>query len=220
MSAIIFDIETGPLPEEEFLVAIPPFDPSTVKTGNLGPEKAKAKIDAARAEHEAKAVERAALSPLTGRVLAIGYLRDEGAHYLDVETEHKMLSRFWDHYRFVARREDSMVGHNIFGFDLPFLVRRSWVIGLADRMPRNIIEKNRYWSPVFVDTMVRWQLGNYREYVSLNTLAQAYGVGGKPDGVSGADFARLLTEDQERAFNYLRNDLDMTFQVALRMGII
>ena len=113
-----------------------------------------------------------------------------------------------------------MVGHNIFGFDLPFMVRRSWTLGLAHKVPPTLIKQDRYWSPVFIDTMTRWRLGDYRNYVSLDTLAKAFGAGGKPDGISGADFARLWQEDRPRAVAYLKNDLEITFQVAMRLGIV
>ena len=99
---IIFDIETGPLPLADIFKVVPPFDPSTlkpfpafdessVKTGNLkDAAKIAEKIEQARAQHAVDAVNhakdnlaaeglyggevlsKAALSPLPGRVLAIG----------------------------------------------------------------------------------------------------------------------------------------------------
>ena len=98
---LIFDIETGPLDEDTVLAAAgdfvqPPhpgeFDPGSVKIGNLKDQaKIEAKIAEARASHEtavaqhaqtveqarqawvAEQIDRAPLSPITGRVLAIGY---------------------------------------------------------------------------------------------------------------------------------------------------
>jgi len=219
MSTIIFDIETGPLPDDQLQAMIPVFDPSTVKVGNFGVEKAKEKISTAKAEYYFEAMKRAALSPLTGQVLAIGYKRDAKVA-IDDSTERQMLLRFWEKFCKQEKAGGRMVGHNIFGFDLPFMVRRSWTLGLAHKVPSTLIKQDRYWSPVFVDTMVRWRLGDYRKYVSLETLAKAFSVGGKPDGVSGADFARLWEEDRPRAVAYLKNDLEITFQVAMRLGIV
>ena len=50
MQTIIFDIETGPLPETELAAMMPAFDPAEVKTGNL---KDPAKIAEKIAEAEA-----------------------------------------------------------------------------------------------------------------------------------------------------------------------
>ena len=35
----VFDIETGPLPDDEIRKIAPPFDPESVRTGNMGIEK-------------------------------------------------------------------------------------------------------------------------------------------------------------------------------------
>jgi hypothetical protein len=218
VGAIIFDIETGPLPDDQLLPMMPLFDPAEVKCGNLGPAKAVEKIAAAEASHKARFIERAALSALTGRVLAIGY--DYGAEILiQGETERENLLGFWQLVESRLARAKKLVGHNIFGFDLPFLMHRSWALRVT--VPAGVREQSRYWSPIFVDTMTTWQLGNYRaDHVSLDRLARFFGIGGKPEGVTGADFARLWETDRPQAEAYLRNDLEMTRGVASRMGLV
>jgi len=65
MERINFDIETGPLPEDQ--IAIPEFKPAaTCKK----PEA----IEKSIAEKRAKFMDQLALSPLTGKVLTIGYI--------------------------------------------------------------------------------------------------------------------------------------------------
>jgi hypothetical protein len=225
---IIIDIETAPLSESELLAVMPPFDPADVKTGNAGPEKAAEKIAKAQAEHQAKFIEKAALSPLTGRVLAIGYLlvingvagQPNVYHGPDKTDEVELLSAAWSLFLRSEQRQSKMIGHNIYGFDLPFMVRRSWLLGIA--VPETIIERGRYWSPVFVDTMAVWAVGGNHEYVKLDTLAKAFGVGGKPDGIAGADFSRLYfgtPDEREAALDYAANDLVMTYGVAQKMEI-
>jgi hypothetical protein len=67
MSTYIFDIETGPRSRAELAECVPTFEaPSNWKD----PEKIRAHV----AEKEAEWFQSAALSALTGRVLAIGYL--------------------------------------------------------------------------------------------------------------------------------------------------
>lgn len=248
---IVFDIETGPLAEETVLQfarpytppqPLPPFDARAVKVGNLGPEKAEEKIAAAAMLHadasivrleEIKAgeaawrkdaMDRAALSPLTGQVLAIGYQQDTGPPVLDVVgngngfEEPMLLERFWIRVKQFAKTDETLVGHNILGFDLPFLIRRSWLLGV-DVFPG--IFQGRYFNErLFSDTMRLWGCGNNRDFVSLDTLARAFGVGGKPEGIDGGMFADLLKTDREAAKAYLRNDLDMTAMVAERMGVL
>ena len=136
------------------------------------------------------------------------------------ESEAEILFEFWELYR--QRSDARLVGFNCVGFDIPFLVRRSWFHGIA--VPESLFERGgRYLSPRIVDLMLLWGIGN-REYVKLNTLAIFLGIGGKPEGVSGADFGALWTsgnaESRGIAMDYLRNDLDMTWKLAERMGVI
>lgn len=78
---ILVDIETAPRANAGlFLPAVEPFDPSTVKYGNI--KDAQLRADKLRSEAEShseaqrtrreKFLEKAALSPLTGQIVAIG----------------------------------------------------------------------------------------------------------------------------------------------------
>lgn len=239
--ATVFDIETGPLPPETLWKIVPPFDPASiapfdpasVATGNLkDPAKIAEKIAMAEAKHAAAAAsakpdyeravtEKAALDPLTGRVLAIGYIfskdDDLSVEFSDgtPDGERDLLLNFWD---FAATATDSnrMVGHNIHGFDLPFLYRRSLLLGV--RVPAGVLEQGRYWSAAFVDTMRVWACGG-AGMVGLDRLARAFGVGEKIG--DGAVFAELWAKggNREEAREYLANDLGITYEVARRLGV-
>ncbi len=240
---IVFDIETGPLPEDVVLANASPFeplphpgqfDPDSVKLGNI---KDQAKIDAkiaekraehekAVADHEAKntaehsawkksAISRAALSAFTGQVLAIGF--QNGSHSkIRVEPEPDMLGEFWLVYRRARESRTNLVGHNILGFDLPFLIRRSWLLGVD--VPDQVFD-GRYFDRIFVDTMKYWQLGTWGgEVAKLDAIDKYFGGDGKNG--DGSMFAELLKSDRTKAIEYLSNDLKITARVATRMGIV
>jgi len=239
---VVFDIETGPRPWEEIepFYAPPepmgPFDAAAVKTGNMGPEKAREKIERERqkwqaakaneqAEHEQhrqEFIDKAALSPLTGQVLAIGYQGQTDVPHISAGEEPAILEFFWQGYARYARDGTPFIGHNVFGFDLPFLVQRSWYHGLA--VPQEIHEDcNRYRSKVFVDTMAVWSCGQRQQFIGLNDLATYFGIEGKPEGIDGGDFHKLwhgTPEEHEQAREYLRGDLRITWEVARRLGIL
>jgi hypothetical protein len=197
---------------------------------------------AARNEHVARYTEKAALSATTGCVKAIGWMADgeppmviyagdppwglqEGApdaimaDAVVFGCEAEVIKWFWSAYRGTAA--ESLVGHNIHGFDLPFLVCRSWILGVD--VPDGVQQQGgRYWSNQFVDTMARWNCGN-RNYIKLDEIDRALGGPGKPDDRGGADFARLFDnggEDRIKALKYLANDLAMTRRVAEAMQIL
>lgn len=249
--SLVFDIETGPLPESTLRPMFAAryqepehpglFDPQSVKYGNTKDAvKREEKLAAAQCahqlmveEHEARCIadqdakwaeflNSAALSASTGRVLAIGLYNSESRGFGILSGEESdILAAFWSKYSKTRAANRQMVGHNILGFDLPFLIRRSWVLNLD--IP-STVRDGRYFDRLFVDTRELWLLGQrWGECSSsLGDVAGALDCGGKPEGVNGADFSRLWhgsEEERQRAVSYLQNDLEMTARIARRMGV-
>ena len=218
MKTIVFDIETEALPESQLAAMMPPFEPAEVKTGNIkDPDKIAAKIAEAEAAHRREFFERAALDPLTGRVLAVGLLdvMKGEVTVIGCEDESATLRLFWERCRGDMGRIHQMVGFNSNLFDLPFLVRRSWKHRVA--VPLGI-RRGRYWGETMVDVREEWQLGDRQARGSLDAVAKHLGVGAKNG--DGKDFAALWHRDETKATEYLTNDLLLTYRVARALGVI
>lgn len=199
MKQTVFDCETSALAESEISQFMPEFEaPSNYRD----PEKIKANI-----EEQRKAwFERAALSPLTGKVIAIGYSIDgEIMLRINPEDEKALIVEFWELLR-TQWTQAQFIGFNIKRFDLPFLCRRSWRLGIA--FP-SYIRYGRYWHEDFVDLFEEWQLGDYQASISLDNLAKFLGIGQKSG--SGADFAGFPRDKQE---SYLTTDIQLTAKAA------
>jgi hypothetical protein len=192
---VFFDIETAPLPEEEVVKFMPEFSaPSNYKD--------QAKIDEYIKGRKAEWLDRAALSPLTGKVCAIGVEQNgEVTLHLD-DDEQMLLTKFWRQWASDRGLYTNYVGFNITQFDIPFLIRRSWKLGIP--IPFEL-HGNRFWELGFVDVMNLWQCGDRKETISLDSLCKFLGVGAKNG--SGEFFHKLLKEDPEKAKEYLTNDL-------------
>jgi len=232
MQTIVFDVETGPLAEGELSALLPPFDPAEVKTGNLkDPAKIAEKIAEAEANHRRDFFDRAALDPLTGRVVAIGMLVfDEapaGGHQCEAgpaggecviignDDEARTLREFWEMTRGEMGRMTPLIGFNIFGFDLPFLFRRSW----KRRVPIPFgLRRGRYWGDQVIDLRDAWQLGDRQARGSLDSIAKHLGVGAKNG--EGKAFAELWRSDRAKAEAYLRNDLELTAKIAHALEVV
>jgi hypothetical protein len=162
----------------EFVAKPPPgvFVDADVKLGNLkDPAKIKEKMDKAKADHAdavarysadvAKArdehwqafVDKAALDATTGRVVAIGFTLhdwDDGPEIIDCDQDEAAgLRDWWAETEAAFESQIPIVGFNTHHFDLPFLVRRSWMLGVPIPMG---VRQGRYWSPLFVDLMQVW----------------------------------------------------------------
>ncbi len=111
-------------------------------------------------------------------------------------------------------RMNPMIGFNIFGFDLPFLFRRSW----KRRVPIPFgLRRGRYWGDQLIDLRDTWQLGDRQARGSLDSIAKHLGVGAKNG--DGKAFAELWRSDRKQAEAYLRNDLELTAKIAHGLGI-
>ena len=156
-------------------------------------------------------------------MVAVGYgffdEKKELSTYIDIAAdEQQMLARFWRMIVEVRRRMNNVITHNGHNFDLPFMKRRAFVLGM--RVPTLRTKYNK-WEDIFLDTMVEWGSGEWKAYVKLDHLAKLFGVQGKLEGVSGADFWKLLRDNKvDLAREYLNSDIVATAAVAQKMFLL
>lgn len=203
----VFDIETGPRPEAEIIDLAPEFKaPANYKD----PEKIAAAIDEQKQEWMGKA----ALSAVTGRVLAVGWYQDGETTIIGEDDEATTLRETWKRIEDAARDRRGVIGFNSNRFDIPFLTRRSWALGVE--VPSGLYGARGYVNQtVFIDLMDEWACGDRQASIKLDTLAKFLGCGEKNG--SGAEFAGLWETDRPKAIEYLRNDILMTVRVAARL---
>lgn len=201
---IIFDIETGCLPEEDVRVLMQEF---SAPKNYTDPAKIRANIEAQKREW----IEGAALSALTGAVLCIGTLKEGIPHMLQHETEAVNLEDFWNIWRDDYGDQLKMVGFACRSFDIPFLVRRSWRHGVG--VPKDALHLRFRDGGKLIDLQDEWQLntGDPKK-ISLNTLAKFMGLGSKTG--EAKDFHLLWNSDRPKAVAYLENDLRLTAALA------
>jgi hypothetical protein len=232
---VSFDIETGPLPDEELLKTYhePTFEEFCETCDARWKQETKqAKYEEGKVGRFDAYREKAALSALTGQVVAIGgatILNDDWKPTIIGQekdrSEQDVIATWWNIVDDCLRRQLPMVGHNIHGFDLPFLMQRSWILGIPT--PDGILQGTgrRYWHPLFIDTMKEWGFGDNRSFVKLDVLAKAFGLGGKAEGeCCGKNFHQFwFSEDEtkhQQAVNYLLQDLRLPASIAMAMGVV
>lgn len=222
------------------------FDPAAVKYGNtldqtkrlqklmkaeekhrVAVSKNAATLQQARDAYVQSLLDGAALSATTGSVVAIGYMVVEGRKTIidgvsgdgSTRTERHLLEKFWEVFRKRSSAGDQMLGFNTHEFDLPFLRRRSWLLGVD--VPAQLMNQNRYWHGCFIDLLQVWRCGVWREATGgLDAVARAFGHAGKNG--DGAEFHRLwrgTAEERQQAVEYLKNDLEMVLWCGERMGV-
>jgi DNA polymerase elongation subunit (family B) len=144
----------------------------------------------------------------------------EHAFGIDAEgNEQEESQALTDFLRLMSNFErdcDVIVGHNIIGFDLPFIFQRC----LVNNIPVNpFVDLSDYNVPGVFDTMRRWGFGDRRIGPSLDDIAWALGLqSSKTEDVEGSKVFDLyqagrLAEIRE----YNLNDVRLTRKVYERM---
>lgn len=212
----ILDIETIAQPEADIRAKLPPFAADKVPLGVLkDPDKILAKIMEAQVNHGNAEVERAALSAETGIVAISGMMNDSIHQFADREED--IIAKTFDKMLQVFSDGGIISGWNVKGFDLPFLVKRAWLLNV--KVPSRIFNpfKPRYpWSDSIIDLIDVWKAGQFTEkHTSLNMALRHLGLPEKTG--NGADFGKLWASDKGAALVYNSDDLDREMQVAKRL---
>lgn len=214
-----WDIETGPQSIDRIKSIVGEFDPDEFRKQKKKQFKKattmEAKLEEARAEYEAKLLERASLDPLIGRILAIGYQDKFGKkNIIDCDDERSGISE-WLSY--ITKSDEHFYGWNTFNFDLEFIRQRALILGI--RLPMGFYSQEAYrnkWSKQ-TDLMIEFT-GHPSKFASLDSVSKALGHTGKNG--KGSEFHSLWSKGGEHkvaASNYLFNDLDMTALVGERI---
>ncbi len=218
MKPIILDIETHALPESEIRASLPPFNPSAVSIpGNY---KKQDTIDAyiadAKANYGKDIVEKAALSPVYGRIAIAGMMQGEEI----LSQGESLLGATWSYLTEHAFKSGRIIGWGIKRFDLPFMIRRSLALGI--NVPPSIWRPARYgFSDSVIDLEEIWKALcglAPAQCVSLSSVLTELGLPAKSG--DGAEFGKLWEADKAAALEYNAQDLRCEAALAERLGVI
>jgi 3'-5' exonuclease len=158
--------------------------------------------------------EKGALDAMTGRVVCVGMLIDDGREAKEItfagEDEARIITGFWD----ALKTGDAVVGHNVLNFDIRFLQQRSWILGIQ---PSRTLDTRRYYTADVIDTLQLWTnwSGN-KKGVTLDALGSALGCGRKTgEGARVAEW--WAVRDIESIKRYCGDDVRLTYRVYCRL---
>jgi 3'-5' exonuclease len=158
--------------------------------------------------------EKGALDAMTGRVVCVGMLIDDGREAKEItfagEDEVRIITGFWD----ALKPGDAVVGHNVLDFDIRFLQQRSWILGIQ---PSRTLDTRRYYTADVIDTLQLWTnwTGNTKG-VTLDALGSALGCGRKTgEGARVAEW--WAVRDIDSIKRYCGDDVRLTYRVYCRL---
>lgn len=152
-------------------------------------------------------IETTGLNPIQDRITAIGIKTSGMETAIIDEDERNILEKFWElvgwKYPYIR-----LVGFNCQGFDMPFIIIRSF---------KHFVKVSDVRGKVIDLRLVlshgnRYQQGKMEEYAAL------IGLKGKHNGYDGSDAIRLWKEDElEELRKYVLSDVRATYGIYERV---
>jgi len=211
---VYFDIETLPTQSEEVKEAIRAGikPPSQYKKPESINEWCNT-FGAAAADAE---IAKTSFDGALGHVCTISWAVNDGdvetRHIADISDEKAMLVTFFN--ALDPYHSETLVGHYIAGFDIPFLTKRAIILGVklppATAFPRD----PKPWEKVINDTMFMW--AGAKGTIGMDKLCEILGIEGKGDfdGKMVAD--AWANGDHQRIADYCADDVRRTREIHQR----
>lgn len=169
-----------------------------------------------------EALRRTALDGTYGRVLAVGYARNNEQPHAIIGEEVFVIESFFAALKSTAQgglmyAPDRYVGHNISAFDLRFLWQRAVIHGIT--VPAFFLRavNAKAWSELIADTMHMWNPERDRR-VSLKNLCRALGV---PNPKAGLESSQVYDAwrrgELDRIADLVRGDVTAVRECYQRM---
>jgi hypothetical protein len=198
---LFFDIETEVNPDAVDFIQVPSA-PSNYKD----PDKIAAYI----AEKKAESLNTAALDADYGKIISISMTEDinAGITTIDLTTgkEVALINYFWERY---AACKGISCGYNIIGFDLPYLMRRSFALGI--KVPI-VPFMAKYRTEPTIDLM--GILYNWGPAKGLKWVCKRYGI---DNPLPDLDGSQVKDMDAETLRAYSANDVHLVVELYKKM---
>jgi len=136
------------------------------------------------------------------------------------DDEKGLLEGFNDTVRKIMTKYPNMqwVGHNIKGFDMPYIIRRSIINGVP--VPKAFhLHKQKPWESCLLDTMDVWKFGGWNS-AKLGLIAEVMGVPSPKQDLEGSMVSQVYWEggNLERIKDYCEMDIEATANIMLKIS--
>ena len=223
MTIVYFDIETLPCSDSSI---ISDMAKTITPPGNI---KLAASIAKWHEENGVQAladmVSKTSFDGILGRIACISWAFDDeepqtAANISEFNLLHEFYESLNDRLKVEYNGGSSSIsaqfcGHNLAGFDLPFLKARSIILGVK---PPSLLWKAmncKPWDGVILDTMLMWNSDSQKR-VSMDKLCRAFGIAGKCD-FDGSMVAETWKTDPQKVIDYCQDDVQRTRQIYKRI---
>ena len=119
--------------------------------------------------------------------------------------------------QYIQKRDIHLCAHNGKNFDFPFISRRMLINGVE--LPQILDNAGKKpWDSRFLDTMELWKFGAYRHSVSLDLLAELFGIETPKEEMNGSMVSDVYwkEKDLQKIVRYCEQDVLCVAQLILK----
>lgn len=173
------------------------------------PDKIKAYVDEKRKEQ----ISKAALDNDFGMITAVAMRRSVNSKTVgwlvnERRSEADLLRSLW---QCINDAGGVVCGYNIIGFDLPYILKRSFALGLQ-RV--HYLDLRRYQMHPTIDLMQLLAHWDTSKIKSLKFICKRYGIDNPLPDLDGSQYAEM---EPKVKLTYVKNDVDLTVALYKRM---
>lgn len=134
------------------------------------------------------------------------------------DDEKNLLVEFGEIFNRPKLRDVILCAHNGKEFDFPWIARRFLINGMQPPQPFQLFGK-KPWEIPHLDTLELWKFGDYKSFVSLELLANLFGIPTPKDDIDGSMVASIyyIEKDLPRIVKYCEKDVLTLANVFRRM---
>ena len=214
---ITFDLETLPTNDMQVIAEI---SASIKPPANYSKQETIVKwFEENGAQAIKDAVAKTSFDGMYGRIACIGFTDDDKT-VLATSQDHSEGDAIQLFFDFVGSFDYQITfcGHNVHGFDLPFLKHRAIILGI--KPPAQLLHamSAKPWDNCIADTMLMWSSDPHKRG-SMDRLCKAFGIQGK-DGFDGSMVAETWPVDPQKVIEYCKDDVERTRKIYKRINFI
>ncbi|QDP85098.1 3'-5' exonuclease [Chryseobacterium sp. SNU WT5] len=134
------------------------------------------------------------------------------------DDEKNLLEEFGEIFNRPKLRDVILCAHNGKEFDFPWIARRFLINGMQPPQPFQLFGK-KPWEIPHIDTMELWKFGDYKTFISLELLANIFGIPTPKDDIDGSMVSSTYYIDKDlfRIVQYCEKDVLTLANVFRRM---
>lgn len=214
---IFIDIET--------VSQTPNYNDNSEEIKKIWQKKMRYEVERSQLPEEELYQQKAAIFAEFGKIICISVgMWSQAEQTLKIKSfygkqEHELLSSFIAFCQKLKSKKYMFCGHNIKEFDIPYICRRLLINDF--KIPEILDFQNKKpWDVQMIDTLQFWKFGDYKHYVSLDTLTTIFNVPSPKEEIDGSQVGKVywIENNLEKIVAYCQRDVEAVAQLFLKLN--